>query len=134
MIIAPDLSGVTGVVGVGIDVVDVDRFRRVHARRPKIAVRVFSSNERSTAEGRSDPAESLAVRFAAKEAVLKVLSVGIFELPLCEIEVAGGGDVAPWLSMGPAVSAAAAAAGITSWRLTLSHSGGIAAAVVIGLA
>ncbi len=134
MIATPDLSGVAGVVGVGIDVVDVDRLRRVLERTPRFADRVFSADEREGSERRADPVESLAARFAAKEAVLKVLGRGIFDLPLTEIEVRGGRDVAPWVELGPRALAAASAAGISTWRLSLTHSGHIAAAVVVGLA
>jgi holo-[acyl-carrier protein] synthase len=134
VIVPPDLSGVTGVVGVGIDVVDVDRFRLVLARTPRFESRVFTSAERELAAARSDPTEFLAARFAAKESVLKVLACGIFDLPLQEIAVRGGGDEPPSLDLGPAVTAVAVATGISHWVLSLSHSGGVAAAIAVGLA
>jgi holo-[acyl-carrier protein] synthase len=133
VITPPDLAGVAGVVGVGIDVVDVDRFRRVLERTPRLVERVFAPGEREAGAARPDPAEFFAARFAAKEAVLKVLAHGIFELPLPEIEVRGGGEAAPWLALGPTVSTAARSLGISAWRLSLTHSGGVAAAVAVGL-
>ncbi|HUA95283.1 MAG TPA: 4'-phosphopantetheinyl transferase superfamily protein, partial [Acidimicrobiales bacterium] len=60
-----------GVVGVGVDAVDVDRFRKVLARRPTLAERVFTEGVRADAGAVRDPAERLAARFAAKEAVMK---------------------------------------------------------------
>ncbi|MGZ4594993.1 MAG: 4'-phosphopantetheinyl transferase superfamily protein, partial [Actinomycetes bacterium] len=55
------------IVGVGIDVVDVERFARILARRPGLAARLFTVGERRHS------AASLAARFAAKEAVAKAL-------------------------------------------------------------
>ena len=65
------------VVGVGVDAVDVDRFRRVLGRRPGLPARLFSQDERDDAARAGDPAERLAARFAAKEAVMKALGSGI---------------------------------------------------------
>ena len=55
------------IVGVGIDVVDVDRFARILRRRPGMAERLFTPAERGL------PPASMAARFAAKEAVAKAL-------------------------------------------------------------
>jgi len=68
---------VSAVVGVGIDAVDIDRFRLLLARRPKMADRLFSPAEQELALRRSDPLPTLAARFAAKEAVMKALSTGL---------------------------------------------------------
>ena len=65
------------IVGVGVDAVDVARFRKVLERRPNFATRTFSDAERADAAGSADVAESLAARFAAKEAVMKALGTGI---------------------------------------------------------
>ena len=61
--------------GVGVDAVDVARFRRVLDRRPRFAARCFTESERSDAGGSADVAQSLAARFAAKEAVMKALAL-----------------------------------------------------------
>ena len=55
-------------IGLGVDIVDVDRFQASLVRTPGLAERLFTAAER--AAGRS---ERLAVRFAAKEAVAKAL-------------------------------------------------------------
>ena len=65
------------IAGVGVDAVDVERFRRVLDRRPRFAARCFTESERSDAGGSADGAQSLAARFAAKEAVMKALGTGI---------------------------------------------------------
>ena len=64
-------------IGIGIDLVDVQRFRTVLRRRNKISERLFTKNELSYCNTATDPTERLAVRFAAKEAVMKALGTGI---------------------------------------------------------
>src|SRR6185503_2039952 len=56
------------VLGLGTDLVEVDRFRRALARRSGFAERLFSDDERRYASEQRDPAPTLAARFAAKEA------------------------------------------------------------------
>ena len=64
-------------LGVGIDAVDIPRFADLLERRPALAARLFTAGERSYAAGLAKPAPSLAARFAAKEAVMKALGVGL---------------------------------------------------------
>ena len=61
------------IVGVGIDVVPVERFAGALARTPTLADRLFTPEERVTDSGGPRSAESLAARFAAKEALAKAL-------------------------------------------------------------
>ncbi|MDQ1505940.1 MAG: holo-[acyl-carrier protein] synthase, partial [Actinomycetota bacterium] len=62
-------------IGVGIDAVDIERFRMVLGRRRGFADRPIPAAERAAAAPRHDPVPGLAARFAAKEAVMKSLSV-----------------------------------------------------------
>ena len=64
-------------IGIGIDLVDVQRFRTVLQRREKISERLFTKDELSYCNSAADPTERLAARFAAKEAVMKALGVGL---------------------------------------------------------
>ena len=129
----PDLAlgetGIVGVVGVGIDVVDIERVRRALARTPRFEHRVFTAAEIEHCRSGPDPESSFAARFAAKEAVLKALGLGIFAAPLNRIEVVGGGDAAPELvvDLGPT------SACVARWLLSLSHDGGVAAAVAVAV-
>ena len=66
-----------GIVGVGIDLVDVDRFRTSLQRTPSMRERMFTPGERAYAESATDPTERYAARFAAKEAVMTALGVGL---------------------------------------------------------
>ncbi|MET0665545.1 MAG: holo-ACP synthase [Acidimicrobiales bacterium] len=74
-------------IGVGIDTVEVPRFRKVAARTPGIIDRLFTDAERTYCERRKDPTERYAARFAAKEAVMKALGVGLGACEMAEIEV-----------------------------------------------
>ena len=78
------------VVGIGVDAVDVARFRRILARRPGFAARFFTETEQADARRSPDPTESLAARFAAKEAVMKALGTGLGGFALTDVEVRRG--------------------------------------------
>jgi holo-[acyl-carrier protein] synthase len=60
---------------IGIDLLEVDRMERALARRPRLADRLFTPAERAYAEGKGRPAQHLAARFCAKEAVAKALAL-----------------------------------------------------------
>jgi holo-[acyl-carrier protein] synthase len=123
----------SGVVGVGIDVVEVDRFRTVLGRRPGIAARLFSDDERAYATRRRDPSEPLAARFAAKEAVLKAMGAGLWQVPLRGIEVLRGEGGDPTVRLTGRAAELATRLGITSWRLSLAHTSRSAHAVALAL-
>lgn len=130
MIDPPDgLRTLGGVVGVGIDVVEVARIERAILRTERFAQRVFTATERSAAD--RGGTSSLAARFAAKEAVLKSLGLGVFEVPLRDIEVTGGGDEPPSIRLHGEASQRAIDAGVSRWLVSLSHDGGVAAAIVV---
>ena len=113
------------IVGVGIDVVQVDRLDRALGRTPRLADRLFTTGERS-----SSRTESLAARFAAKEAVAKALGAP-GGLRWTDAEVVTDPSGRPRLVLHGGVAAEAAAQGITTWHLSLSHDAGVATAVVI---
>lgn len=112
------------IVGVGVDVVPVERFAAALDRTPGLSERVFTPSERRL------PVASLAARFAAKEAVAKALGVPSgMEWHDCEVRSDGGGR--PHLEVRGTVQAWAARLGVRSWYLSLSHDGGMAVAMVI---
>lgn len=118
------------IVAVGIDVVLVDRFARALARTPLLADRLFTKAERHTLAGGPRSTESLAARFAAKEAVAKALGAPS-GLRWHDCEVVVGPDGRPWLTVSGTVAAAATERGVVRWHLSLSHDGGIASAMVV---
>ncbi|TQS46394.1 holo-ACP synthase [Cryptosporangium phraense] len=118
------------IVSVGIDVVLVERFAAAVARTPNFVERLFTPEERLTADGHPRPADSLAARFAAKEAVAKALGAP-GGLSWHDCEVVADRDGRPWLTVRGTVAEAAAERNITRWHLSLSHDGGIASAMVV---
>jgi len=118
------------IVAVGIDVVLVERFARALARTPLLADRLFTEGEQTTAGGNPRSAESLAARFAAKEAVAKALGAPS-GLHWHDCEVVSDPDGRPWLTVAGTVAAVASDRGVARWHLSLSHDGGIASAIVV---
>ena len=124
---------VVGVIGVGTDLVEVDRFRLAMKRRAKLGVRLFSDDERAYAERHRDPAPRLAARFAAKEAVMKALGVGLGAFKLRDVEVARRRSGAPHLVLRGKAAALADERGVTGWHLSLTHTDSMAMAVAVAL-
>ena len=112
------------IIGVGVDVVDLDRFERAIARTPGLRERLFAESEREL------PLHSLAGRFAAKEALMKALG-DTTGFRWHDMEVVGDANRKPVLILHGAVHAAATARGVASSHLSLSHDAGVAIAFVV---
>jgi len=112
------------VVGVGIDVCEIDRFAESLERTPGLRERLFTP-----AEAERGPA-SLAARFAAKEALAKALGAPT-GLAWQDAEVRSEDSGRPYLVLSGTVRARADALGVTSVHLSLSHDAGIASAMVV---
>jgi holo-[acyl-carrier protein] synthase len=122
-----------GVVGVGIDLVDVERFRISLGRTPSMRVRMFTEAERAYAEEANDPTERYAARFAAKEAVMKALGVGLGAFGFHDVEVRRAEGGRPSLQVVGAAELLAVERGVQAWQLSLTHTATSAGAVVIAL-
>jgi len=120
-----------GVVGVGIDAVDLDRLRTVLGRRPRLASRLWTEGELAYAALAPDPLPRLATRFAAKEAVMKALGVGLWSFRLTDVEVVRDGLAAPTVRLHGAAADLAVARGVRRWHLSLTHTDTVALAVVV---
>jgi holo-[acyl-carrier protein] synthase len=112
------------IVGVGIDVVDVARFVETMERTPNLRDRLFTPAEAAL------PNQSLAARFAAKEAIAKALGAPP-GLGWHDAEVVKEESGRPRFQVTGTVLAACEAAGFSSIHLSLSHDGGIATAYVV---
>jgi len=117
------------VIGVGVDVVDVERFRAVLDRRPAMARRLFTDGELAYAQSARDAMPRLAARFAAKEAVMKALGVGLGAFGWHEVEVIRDPSGAPRLCLTGRAEALAQGRGVGVWHISLSHSALVAMAV-----
>ncbi len=122
-----------GVIGTGIDAVDIDRLRRVLERRPALVARLFTEDEQRYATRSRDPVPHLAARFAAKEATMKALGVGLGAFGLRDVAVVRSAGGPPELAVTGGAAALAAAAGVAAWLCTLTHTDHLALASVTAL-
>jgi holo-[acyl-carrier protein] synthase len=112
------------IIGVGIDVVDLDRFAESLERTPAMRERVFTPLERER------PLASLAARFAAKEALAKALGAPV-GMAWHDAEVVSPESGNPELALRGTVLARAEQLGVRRVHVSLSHDAGIASAVVV---
>lgn len=117
-------------MGIGVDVVNVPRFGATVRRTPGLLERVFTVQERTTDDGTVRSAASLAVRFAAKEAVAKALGApGGLRWHDCEVVTADDGR--PRLRMTGTVADVARRRGVDSWHVSLTHDADVGVAYVV---
>jgi holo-[acyl-carrier protein] synthase len=123
-----------GVVGVGTDLVDTTRLAAAMERRPSMATRLFTPAELAVlSRGASGVARdrSTAGRFAAKEAVMKALGVGIGDVGFGEIEILGGRGEAPHVRLSGRALEVATRRHIDDVAISLTHEGTMAGAVAV---
>ncbi|MCC3773458.1 holo-ACP synthase [Streptomyces sp. UNOB3_S3] len=118
------------IVGVGIDVAEIERFDAALQRTPGMADRLFVERELYLPSGERRGIASLAARFAAKEALAKALGAPP-GLLWTDAEVVTAASGQPALVVTGTVAARAEALGVRSWHISLSHDAGVASAVVI---
>jgi holo-[acyl-carrier protein] synthase len=121
------------VLGLGTDLVEIDRFRLALERRAGLGERLFSDAEREYAYRQHDPVKSLAARFGAKEAVMKALGVGLWKFKLRDVEVVRMQSGAPTLALYGKAADLAATRGVQAWQLSLTHTASMAMAVAVAL-
>lgn len=118
-------------IATGVDLIEIDRIQTVIARHgSRYLKRVFTPAEIQLCAGRP---ESLAVRFAAKEAVTKALGSGIGDITWQDVEILNDELKAPQLHLHGAAEARAEMLGLTDWSVSLSHSLTHAIAMVVGV-
>lgn len=113
----------------GVDLIEISRIEEVIARHgARYLERIYTPAERAQL-GRN--AESLAGRFAAKEAVAKALGSGIGNVSWQDIEILGDEENAPGLTLRGAAAQKAKELGLETWSVSISHSMSHAVAVVV---
>ena len=127
-------QGLPGVIGVGTDLVDVDRLRAALARTPGLRSRLFTDAEWDYAARHRDPHPHLAARFAAKEAVMKALGRGMSSMGFAEIEVTRDEHGVPAVQLHGSAATVAASAGVARWHVSLTHTEALAQAVAVAIA
>ncbi|MET9499290.1 holo-ACP synthase [Streptomyces sp. NPDC006552] len=118
------------IIGVGIDVAEIERFAASLERTPGMAGRLFLPDELLLPGGERRGVASLAARFAAKEALAKALGApGGLRWLDAEVYVEVSGR--PRLRVSGTVAARAAELGVAAFHVSLSHDAGVASAVVV---
>ena len=112
------------IVGIGIDVVELVRFEASLTRTPALRDKLFTPAEAGL------PLQSLAARFAAKEALAKALGAPA-GMEWADAEVVSEDSGRPQFEIRGTVRSRADALGVRSVHLSLSHDAGIASAVVV---
>ena len=122
------------IIAVGMDLVRVERIAAVQSRRgAAFTRRIFTSREQGDCEHGREAALHYAGRFAAKEAVMKVLGTGWGQgVTWLDIEIRNEMSGAPTASLSGVAARHATERGIANIHISITHDGGMAAAVAIG--
>jgi holo-[acyl-carrier protein] synthase len=118
-------------IGIGVDLVDIERFRRSLERTPTMRTRLFTEIELAYVAPQLDPVPSLAARFAAREAVMKALGLGLGAFAFHDVWVERAPSGRPSLAFAGRAAELSARAGVVRWHLSLTHSDLMAAAYVV---
>lgn len=118
-------------IGIGVDVVEIERFRRSLERTPTMRDRLFTPIELAYVAPKLDPVPSLAARFAAREAVMKSLGLGLGAFGFHDVWVERAESGAPSLAFAGKALDLAHEAGVQHWHLSLTHSELVAVAYVV---
>ncbi len=107
------------IVGLGVDLADIERVQRVLGKYPRFAERCFTEHEQDYAFRFSKPERRLAARFAGKEAVMKSMGTGWRRIRWRDIEITGGGR--PTVRISGSAARRAEMLGVTEILVTITH-------------
>jgi holo-[acyl-carrier protein] synthase len=113
---------------IGVDLIEIERVRRALERYPGFRDRCFTRAEQEYCDGRANPAQHYAARFAAKEAVGKALGSGVL-FTWREVEIRGRPK--PGVALSGRTRAWADRLGAGAIDLSMSHSRELATAVCV---
>lgn len=123
-----------GTVGLGVDIVEVERMASILERTPAFAERIFSEEERAYCDKMANPATHYALRFAAKEAVVKALGTGLAEgIGVRDIEVQRATNGRPSIKLTGRALEIANEQGVRDLSISLSytHTDAVACAMAV---
>lgn len=121
-------------VGLGVDIVEIERMKGILSRVPSFAERVFSPEERAYCDKKSNPATHYALRFAAKEAVVKALGTGFADgIGVRDIEVERARNGRPVVKLSGRALEIANEQGVRELSISLSytHTDAVACAMAV---
>jgi holo-[acyl-carrier protein] synthase len=110
---------VVRILGLGVDLAEIDRINEVLVKYPRFAERCFTEHEREYAFRFARPERRLAARFAGKEAVMKSLGTGWRRIRWRDIEITGGGK--PTVNMTGSAAIRAQILGVSEVFVTVTH-------------
>jgi len=119
------------IIGLGVDLAEIERVRGLLERSPRFAGRCFTAVEREYAFGHAQPERRLAARFAGKEAVMKSLGAGWRQIRWTDVEITGGG--APRAVLRGTASARAVVLGVTEVLVTVTHTDTVALVMAVAV-
>ncbi|HJI12246.1 MAG TPA: holo-ACP synthase [Adlercreutzia equolifaciens] len=121
-------------VGLGVDIVEIARMRKIIERSPAFVEKVYSAAERAYCDSHAHPEVHYATRFAAKEAVLKALGTGFSEgIGWLDVEVRRTSKGRPYVVLTGRAREVAREQGVREIPLSLSytHTDAVACAMAI---
>ena len=119
------------IVGIGVDIIEIERIAEAIDRNENFISKVFSVREREYMQGKKNMAHHAAGMFAAKEAVAKALGTGIRGFSMADVEVVRDEFGKPQVILQGGAKEIAAGFGEYRIRLSISHSRDNAIAYVI---
>lgn len=121
------------IVGIGIDLIEIERIRAVHTRHPQRFIdRLLTDAEKEYVLSHKDPTQRLAGRFAAKEAALKALGTGLADgIRWKDVEILPDEHGKPVLKLYEKAALRAQSIGAAILHVTITHSDTFAMAQVI---
>jgi holo-[acyl-carrier protein] synthase len=122
------------ILGVGLDLVEIERVAQSLARHGMaFAERILHADEDAERVSADEGAAHLAGLFAAKEAVMKALGTGMAGAAFKDIAILNRPGGEPYVRLSGRALETASKRGIRDWRLSITHSRTMAAAVAIAL-
>jgi len=119
------------IFGIGVDAVDIERFRRSLQRTPSMRERLFTEHELAYVAPKIDPVPSLAARFASREAVMKAMGLGLGAFGFHDVWVDRRESGEPHLNVTGRAAELAHERGIETWHLSITHTDQVAIAYVV---
>lgn len=107
------------ILGIGQDLIDIERVASLLERYPRFAERCFTEHEQAYASRFTFPARRFAARFAGKEAVMKSMGTGYRRIRWTDIEITGGGK--PTVRLSGTALARAEVLGVEEIHVSITH-------------
>ena len=122
-------------VGLGVDIVEIERMRRILDRTPSFAHKVFTDAEQDYCNRKGNPATHYAARFAAKEAVCKALGTGILAsgIGMRDVEVVRDSHGKPAIALHGAAARIAEEQGVVDVPLSITYTHSVAVANAVAI-